>query len=147
MSTDLNYSDFQPLYEGQKPRPYHFFKIYLLIQNTSTLERITGVFYISTKFSINWLSKIVSNFRLPYPREYFSVTLKICEVEDSEIVFQHITSQESFDRIAIATFFEIVLQHRWKLSISDKVKKFFKKIRTFWKNRLFIYRNKKIITV
>lgn len=148
MSTDFNYDDFQPFYEGHKPRPYHFFKVILCIQNKYTFETISKPFYLSSKFSLKWLAKIIEKSHIRYPREVLDVTLKFYEVEDSDhILFQHITSEESFEREATIALFNAVLLYHWKLSPRELIKKYFKKFRTFLKSRIFIHRKPEIITL
>lgn len=147
MSTDPNYSDFQPLYEGQTPREYHFFKIILTIQNNATLEHIRVPFYISSKFTEKWLIRTIQEVHLAYPREELTVTLKIYEVGDSEILHQHITSKERLELYLNRCLISAVLLHHWNLSPGERIQKFFKKIRTFCRNHIFIVRKAKLVTL
>ena len=147
MSNDFNFDDFQPLYPGHTPRPYHFFKVFVTVRNRATSEQITGILYLSAKRSAQWLSNLAhGRFTYPLPTDYFSFEYRILEVpDDDEILFEHITTKERFEFVTTKFIMSLCLSKRWKINIIDKIKKIYRKFITFLNSHIFINRNEIII--
>lgn len=131
MTDDFRKDLYQDLYPYSTPRDYHYFKVNFTVFNTYTEEYNTVPFYISCKRSINWMESLISGrYYYGLPREYFTYSWEVEEVEDDpNIIFHHITTKESWEKLSVEYFLYVCATKKWKVDWLSKVRRVFKKFK------------------
>lgn len=113
------------------PRPYHFFKVKFTVFNKVSCQYSSRDYYISTKYSKNWLDKLMCGYvYLPLPREHFEYKWELFEVEDSDdILFHHIRNKESWEFLSVSQFLDIAAYSDWHISFRMRFSRFLKKLK------------------